>query len=199
MGITSYPFTTKEHPLAGLSDTTETFLSRVRKFSNPWGICINNKFINEYQEYSKMNIYCIWNTLAHELGHYLGLFHTFSYNGCDDTDYCDDTRNCNYTLYKEDVAYFWQWHKTNNFYELPKRVDCSTGDEYYADNIMDYMFSLNSTLTAQQRKRTRHVLNYSPLVPGPKIATTRASIDIPAPPTYCSPHLSDCPSISKSK
>ena len=196
MGRTTLPVMTREHPLEGLNDTTETYLSRVRKFANPWGVCLNNEFIYVDQPYRAINSSCIWNTLAHELGHYLGLYHTFSEDGCDDTDYCEDTHNCNYTQYLDDLAYYLDRHKDiKSFYELPTRVDCNTGDEYYADNIMDYLFTLCETLTKQQRMRTRHVLNYSPLVPGLKVETTRGSIDIPAPVTYFRPRLSDCPAV----
>ena len=44
---------------------------------------------------------------------------------------------------------------------------------------MDYYFSLGYKITSQQKERMRTVLNYSPLIPGPKLSnntsTTRAS------------------------
>lgn len=33
------------------------------------------------------------------LGHYLGLFHTFSETGCEEDDYCDDTNISDYENY----------------------------------------------------------------------------------------------------
>ena len=195
LGITTLPIMPKEHPLDGLNDTTSTFLSRVRKFTNPWGVCINNKYINRDQPAEKVEPKCVWNTLAHELGHYLGLHHTFSENGCDDTDYCDDTYSCNYTQYLDDLKYYMDSHIPRSFFELPKRIDCETAHEYYADNIMDYMYTLCEVLTKQQRERTRHVLNYAPLVPGTKIGETRGSEAIPSEPTNIRPRLSNCPKV----
>ena len=72
----------------------------------PHCVSINSNYIyvnsnNEY--YYTTDVY---NTLAHELGHYLGLHHAFSEDGdntdlCEDTDYCTDTPTYNITKYTE--------------------------------------------------------------------------------------------------
>jgi hypothetical protein len=49
------------------------------------------------------------------------------------------------------------------------RYDCKTNEEFLADNILDYTYTTNEKFTAQQRARTRHILKYAPLVPGPKL------------------------------
>ena len=109
-------------------------------------------------------------TLAHELGHYLGLRHVFSEGGttsmCTDTDYCKDTPSYNRSEYE-------QWlnnlDKQNKYQlkDLAKRYSCEKG-EYEAHNIMDYAYCFYNEITLEQRKRIRHILNYSPLIPGPK-------------------------------
>ena len=107
--------------------------------------------------------------LAHELGHYLGLHHVFAEtdNGtCEDTDYCKDTPSYNRSEYE-------QWlnnlDKQNKYQlkDLAKRYSCEKG-EYEAHNIMDYAYCFYNEITLEQRKRIRHILNYSPLIPGPK-------------------------------
>ena len=51
--------------------------------------------------------------------------------------------------------------------DLAKRYSCEKG-EYEAHNIMDYAYCFYNEITLEQRKRIRHILNYSPLIPGPK-------------------------------
>ncbi len=53
------------------------------------------------------------------------------------------------------------------FENLVKRTGC---DWYrvYLYNIMDYAISYSNQFTLNQRERIRHVLSYSPLIPGPK-------------------------------
>jgi len=210
-GISVMPVMTTEHPLEGLMDTIPSFFDKVKRFTNPWGVCLNNRFLDQNQKWGYVNSYCPWSTLAHELGHYIGLFHTFSENGCDDTDYCSDTQSCDYDAYLKTMSDFLENLSDqerlliNSFYDLPGRTDCETGEEYYADNIMDYTYTLSEIFTKEQRKRTRHVLNYCPLMPGLKIAetssATRGSSELPAKPIYLRPRLSDCPipQVSSSK
>ena len=40
---------------------------------------------------------------------------------------------------------------------------------------MDYYVGYRDRITADQRARMRHVLDYSPLIPGPKIAISSRS------------------------
>lgn len=200
-GISVMPVMTKEHQLEGLNDTTSTFFNGVRRFTNPWGICINNIFIDQSQKWGYVNPNCAWSTLAHELGHYIGLFHTFSEEDCEGTDYCSDTKSCNYQAYMKTIEDFLKGLSDQeklfltSFYDLPPRTECQTGEDYYADNIMDYIYTLCSNISKEQRARTRHVLNYCPLMPGLKKeeATTRAGESPEPTPTLFRPRLSNCP------
>jgi zinc-dependent metalloproteinase lipoprotein len=107
-------------------------------------------------------------TMAHEIGHYLGLFHVFSEakNTCKDTDCCTDT-------YSYDKKIYDTWLKeqrtsgVTDDTALSARTSCD-GVEYTAKNFMDYSWCLNTEFTAQQLARMRHILYYSPLIPGPK-------------------------------
>lgn len=125
-------------------------------------------------------------TLAHELGHYLGLYHVFTerhdassdggvlpVDSCADTDYCEDT----YSYNRHEYIEYLEYEGKNETYINPllKRHSCE-GTEYEADNIMDYSVGLGFKITPQQKQRIRHVLYYSPLIPGPKkYRTTRAA------------------------
>ena len=53
------------------------------------------------------------------------------------------------------------------FKNLVKRTGCD-GIEFISYNIMDYAISYSNQFTQNQRERIRHVLSYSPLIPGPK-------------------------------
>ena len=203
MGMSVLPVMPSDHTMEGVPDTTATFLNNHTKYANPWGVTINSQYILESQKWGNINPMCAWNTLAHELGHYLGLLHTFSENKCEEDDYCSDTKNCDYEAYIDEVELFFKDIKedaTVSFWDLPRRTDCQTSEKYFAHNVMDYMYTIADSLTTQQRKRTRQVLNYCPSVPGVKIKepTTRGYGEIPSAPVLMRPRLSGCPPVRRS-
>lgn len=122
-------------------------------------------------------------TLAHELGHYLGLRHTFSEDsnkeGTDiadndnDTDYCTDTPSYNRKEYEKWLENFLAEHSSKRYTLRDVTVRSnSRGEKWTADNMMDYAACLSMRFTPQQANRMRQVLYYSPLIPGPKIKRT---------------------------
>ena len=122
-------------------------------------------------------------TLAHELGHYLGLFHSFSEKTVkdkseaadddDDSDYCDDTPSYNRIEYGKWLTKYISDAKANkkdttlSMRELAKRTN-SKGEKWQADNLMDYSICYSMRFTPEQANRIRQVLYYSPLIPGRK-------------------------------
>lgn len=159
LGISHLPFTPKDNSLPGL---TPNYAYYTQLPGYVYCISLNNTYINETSAVK---------TLAHELGHYLGLLHAFSENGCGGTDYCNDTPNYDRTAYEE-----WLLGLTPpiDFYQAVKRKECS-GTEFISYNIMDYEISYQNQFTADQFLRIRHVLENSPLIPGPKnIILTRS-------------------------
>lgn len=166
LGVSHLALTSNQNGLAGL-ERGQAYYTQIPNF--PWGIVLNNTHIYEEDAYT---------TLAHELGHYLGLFHAFSENGCDETDYCDDTQNYDRTAYTEWLS--TQSDPANP--ELYQRTDCETGVTFTSDNIMDYDYSHLNRFTPDQYLRVRHVLENSPLIPGPKnISVTKSmtATDLP--------------------
>ena len=133
---------------------------------------------NEQSSGNSYNSADVTVTMAHELGHYLGLHHVFSeddngtYDGCIDSDYCKDTPTYN----KE---YYDQWSNTqlalgvHALSTLALRENCMTDQTFTSHNIMDYAFSYSDQFSNDQRNRIRHVLTYSPLIPGPKKGQTQ--------------------------
>ena len=146
---------------------------------------INSRFINEESTATTYKPADITVTLAHELGHYLGLHHVFSEtergNSCEDTDYCTDTPTYNKEAYDMNYAYIAANEPENfTFANLVNRENCLTGESFVSHNIMDYAISHSDQFTPEQRARIRHVLLYSPLIPGPKAvqeADTRSAPD----------------------
>ena len=156
----SLPYTPRENSLPGLTANNHYF-SNMPSYTHC--ISINNTYITEDDVYT---------TLAHELGHYLGLFHVFSEQECNETDYCEDTPNYDRNAYTE-------WLSTltppYNFQEVVKRNGCE-GESFISTNVMDYFYSYQNRFTANQYSRVRHVLENSPLIPGPKnIITTKVA------------------------
>nr|WP_129733411.1 zinc-dependent metalloproteinase lipoprotein [Parabacteroides goldsteinii] len=179
LGISHLPFTIKGHNwLIGVNETEYSYLS-LEDLKFPYSVSINSQYINDESDDQYYLTTDIVVTLAHELGHYLGLRHVFtedkvgtSSGGCMDSDYCDDTPTYNKTYYDE--WYFLQIESGDaDFYTLVKREDCQTGKTFISTNIMDYAVSYSFQFTSDQRDRIRHVLTYSPLIPGPKIGQTK--------------------------
>ena len=175
LGISHFPYVIKPHALEG---TTE--LEYDADWSElPWPQCvsINNEYIYSHEAYYTMTD--VVNTLAHELGHFLGLRHAFSEdpvtydrNVCIDSDFCTDTPTYNKSAY--DI--FMQACMTSGGRvddeekeQLLMREDCETGEEYRSTNIMDYAYTEANRFSPQQAVRIRYVLEHSPYIPGPKV------------------------------
>lgn len=168
LGISHLPFSTEGSTyLEGLSPTNYTYLQKANlKF--PYCTSINKKYINDTSPTSSIYV-----TLAHELGHYLGLYHAFNEdeNGsmaddCIDSDYCEDTPPYNKIRYDEWV--YQHQGSSSDFGFFARRINCATGEVFTARNIMDYAYCYSNQFTPDQYERVRHVLMYSPLIPGAK-------------------------------
>ena len=198
LGITNMPYTTTAHPLDSLHAMPG--IENYTHISTPWGVCINNEAIYSLSERTVHRTNDVSVTLAHELGHYLGLLHTFSEVGCSEDDACSDTPICDYTAYREQVErmiddyirfYGEDYQRRLTLEQLALRENClEAGKTYTANKVMDYNYCLSNKLTPQQRMRIRHVLNYVPLVPGPKLVdystkTTRSASEIKPVPSRC--------------
>lgn len=179
LGIAHLPFSTKGSTfLEGLNQVENSYLT-VSNLKFPYCTSINSYYINEQSSGNTYNSADVTVTVAHELGHYLGLYHAFSedengtYDGCIDSDYCKDTPTYN-------KVYYDQWvdiQLSSGVRDLPTlalRENCTTGQRLTSHNIMDYAFSYSDQFTQDQHDRIRHVLTYSPLIPGPKKNQTKA-------------------------
>lgn len=191
LGISHLPFSVSgTNYLEGLPSTTYTYLTK-ENLPYPKCVSINSLYIHEDQgengSYNSMNVNV---TLAHELGHYLGLHHAFDESDdsglstqCINSDYCEDTPSYNRVAYMMNlsamIAEANKQGKPLSMTEAVKRENCKTGQTFSSYNLMDYEISYSDRFTNDQNKRIRHVLTYSPLIPGPKKggATTRSIIE----------------------
>ncbi|MCH2043472.1 MAG: hypothetical protein MK212_04975 [Saprospiraceae bacterium] len=132
------PYTMESNPLVGLSQVPNVFLDAVPAYTE--GLIIHQAHL--FTEDAAI--------LTHEMGHYLGLKHSFDDEGCDteDDDHCEDT-----PLYDRS-AYNILLHNFN-------RVGCD-GTIFAADNYMDYYRRKNLRFTENQKSRIRHVVAFSP-------------------------------------
>lgn len=175
LGISHFPYAIKPHAMEGLAELeTDAPWEEL-----PWPQCvsINNEYIYSHEAYYTMTD--VVNTLAHELGHFLGLRHVFSEDPetydrdiCLDSDFCTDTPTYNKVAYDK----FMQGCMTsggsvddNEKQLLMMREDCETGEEFRSTNIMDYAYTEANRFTPQQAARIRYVLEHSPYIPGPKV------------------------------
>ena len=192
LGISHMPYKTKENAtLQGLEQVASGKMTK-KNISFPLSVSINAKYINTlsarytsslkektFRGYKEEDVVV---TLAHELGHYLGLFHVFAedrnngvIDSCVDSDYCQDTPSYNKKQYEKDALDLASRLTSSNVHELFQRKDCS-GKVYEATNIMDYAYCYSYAFTPNQQYRMRQVLYYSPLIPGPKKTTTTRSV-----------------------
>ena len=171
LGLTTLPIVPTAYPLEHLVDTDAA--NEYAYLTTPYGVCINNEAIDEWQDEKTVNPKYIVATVAHEIGHYIGLLHTFSEIECEEDDGCEDTPISDYNNYIEYITDYIAKQqaagKKITIEEVAKRTDCKTGEEFIADNILDYAYTIGDVFTADQKKRTRHVLKYGALTPGPKL------------------------------
>ncbi|MCD8181970.1 MAG: zinc-dependent metalloproteinase lipoprotein [Bacteroides sp.] len=188
LGISHLPFsTTGSNYLPGLNETKQSYMT-VENLAFPYCASINSDFIEHQSNSTEYDPADVTVTLAHELGHYLGLHHVFTEakdgsisDSCEDTDYCKDTPSYNKVLYDNDYQYIRQNEPENyTFAYLVKRTNCAD-ISFTSRNIMDYSISYSDQFSEDQLARVRHVLMYSPLIPGPKAgqASTRAAYNRP--------------------
>lgn len=193
LGISHLPLSTSgSNYLEGLPAVEYSYLT---KENLPYPKCVSINSLYAYEETAndgRYNSYDVNVTLAHELGHYLGLHHAFDENDdsslstqCVNSDYCDDTPSYNRTAYLMNLRAMLSEVAQNggkvSMAEAVKRENCKTGEAFSSYNLMDYEISYSDRFTNDQRKRIRHVLTYSPLTPGPKKskADTRSAINGP--------------------
>lgn len=152
--ISTMPFTVSADPLKGLR-VGDIYFDRV--FSQVYCIAFNTQYIIRPGA---------GHNLAHELGHYLGLFHVFSDSDRLQTDYCGDTPNYNRANYMEERKRILESEGAGSP-RLYERKD-DAGETFISRNVMDYEYTYQDEFTREQYKRIRHVLENSPLVPGVK-------------------------------
>lgn len=197
LGISTFPYTTASHPMDG-TDVLPDMNITLANLNYVRCVSINSSFIGDVDDaltpyapesYKEIITKQVDDgvTLAHELGHYFGLRHAFSESnvGVLDTDYCEDTPSYNYVEYQMTVQQIYQkleeeegFAASFDWATLFDRTNCRTGEKYISHNIMDYAYSYLDEFTADQRLRVRHVLDYSPMIPGPK--QTRAYLSTKA-------------------
>lgn len=164
LGISYLPYTRGVNGLVGLNNGDRFLVNPTLDY--PHCISVNNKYLHTNHPILKIPDATL--TLTHELGHYLGLLHVFS-DEKTPTDYCDDTPTYNRAAYEELLS---SLTAPSTFEELVMRTS-PDNVQFISYNIMDYDFSYLNQFTPDQHKRVRHVLENSPLIPGPKMTDTR--------------------------
>lgn len=174
-GISHLPYLLKPDAMEGLTTLEYEDWDEV-----PWPQCvsINNEFIYSYEDPDTPAIIDVTKTIAHELGHFLGLRHVFSEDPltgdkdvCYDSDFCDDTPTYNKACYDK-IMQSYPVYDDEAMALLLMRENCETGEEYLSTNIMDYACGYMNQFTADQARRMRYVVMHSPYIPGPKIRQT---------------------------
>lgn len=201
LGISQFPWLPEPYALDGIS----TALKGANLDDNPYPqcVCINNKYIydltNDDEAYSVSDIGV---TLAHELGHFLGLYHAFNQlnngntNTTLDTDYCTDTPPYNKYQYDIRLTSYLTYNpaitsKSSEAYQtFVMRTNSQTGQEFRSTNIMDYAISDANSFSEQQKERVRYILQHALFMPGPKDYTgtdftaTKGASDFQFTPNY---------------
>ncbi len=211
LGISHMPYIVKsDSTIDGLESTTSKYIS---KSNLGYAYCssINSTYINSEStrytladkglrgyDYTSTDVTV---TLAHELGHYLGLFHAFAENktdsgyvtsdDCHDSDFCKDTPSYNRVAYNSWLSQYLTSTPSSkaDIYAMVSRTSCD-GTKFDSEDIMDYSICFSFKFTPDQKYRMRQVLYYSPLIPGPKKnstssrasdsdATTHGKLDLP--------------------
>jgi zinc-dependent metalloproteinase lipoprotein len=209
LGISHMPYKIKGDAIEGLSELDASKVNLTKKnLSFAYCSSINSKYAwknsdglyyepdrytNSDHRLLEKTVYA-WQiamdinvTLAHELGHYLGLHHSFTeketsdgfepVDSCGNTDYCEDTPSYNRIKYQNDLITYQNSLKNGGSLSLTKvtgRYSCEA-DSFASANIMDYYYSYGFKISSDQKWRIRQVLYYSPLIPGPKKTRTSSA------------------------
>lgn len=174
VGMAHLPYSISNNPLPGLK-IGDVYINQ-SKTAYVHAISLNKQYIYDRSTAGTYIQSDITVALAHELGHYLGLYHVFSANGCSDDDYCTDTPIYDRTNYiswvKALIKEYGNEGKKPTLKELCQRNSCD-GEVFESHNILDYYYCYSDRFTKEQYKRMRHVLEFSPLIPGPKTRTVQ--------------------------
>ena len=193
LGVSHLPHGTTAHPVDGLG----TLNQRVDHISN-YNHCvvINSKCFEPLQQQRlPQGADTPYKTIAHELGHAIGLKHVFAESNdtgtlvmvenCVDSDHVDDTFSYNRLKYQEefitqlnDNGNVVNLADQNQMRQLRGRWDCERERSYLSTNVMDYDWGYGDRFTAGQVNRIRNVLYYSLDVPGFKVEepSTRSAV-----------------------
>lgn len=200
LGISHLPYLVTEHKLEGLG----TWDRVIKDFEN-YNHCIVLNYqqfenrVKETQSISKIHqdLTPAAVTLAHELGHYLGLGHVFAEEivegetsalqlteECIDSDHVEDTPSYNRIAYNkvmsEQIAALESSQGATAqsvLSSLLTRDLCDGKFNQTSFNLMDYEVSYSDRFTPGQIARMRQVLYYSLTVPGDKLVTpTRSTL-----------------------
>ncbi|MGK7391434.1 MAG: M43 family zinc metalloprotease, partial [Candidatus Cyclobacteriaceae bacterium M2_1C_046] len=154
------PVASYEYQFCGLSRTDETWEEYVKR-NYEGGATIAFKGI-------MMSLIGFYNHkgLAHELGHYLGLLHPFSYQ-CNDYNFPFGIDDClEDTQFYDETKYVTPQNSLSKIY-----YECNSQYLVHHDNIMDYYrkvepqeFSTYYGFTYDQRDRMHEILEYSPWI-----------------------------------
>lgn len=178
-GVSTYPDMPAHHPLSGLQIYHPDNLDA----HNPC-VTLNESQLGNWKkgtEEAPNNGAVIYVT-AHELGHYLGLYHPFQ-GGGDRHDFCDDTKEYDRTDYEyrlptlKQEVYTAIYMQNVSEQEAMKRLYMRTPLEnsaasFVSTNIMDYYETYGNHFTPDQVARVRQCLYHSPTLPGPKLPET---------------------------
>jgi zinc-dependent metalloproteinase lipoprotein len=196
-GVTTLPYTLAPDTLPGL----EKLPANISPKELTSSLCISINSANAYTTPDdNLQTTNFVSTVAHELGHYLGLRHVFGeddsngidYNG--DSDFCEDTPTYNRNRYLSKLSFYEYEHPNFTNADVTlwlERTNSITGEKFTSDNIMDYYWTLRNKFTTEQVKRIRYVLMHSPFVPGPKVRTaaqakvSKRYFNVPVRPAIC--------------
>ncbi len=183
LGIAHLPYGTTNNQIAGLKN----FDKRVSKFDSYNHCAVINAKVFEplMQRRLPLQSRAPIQTIAHELGHIVGLFHVFSekkddsgvltnneQNTCEDTDYCSDTPSYNRYKYEENNKIIIRSGigalNREQISGLLNRFTCAQ-QNILSTNVMDYDWTYGDRFELQQKERVRQVLYYSMCIPGLKL------------------------------